>query len=308
MGEANGNKKLSIRDSFLQNPRQYSFENAVQILSGQLNASFGKELTIRNAVINTHCVVSFHLRGTEIEKIREIDGKPTIFIERLTLAGLNSPLPTPYSEIIYNRKVAQDFAISDFVNIFHSRLLGISYQISKKRYANLNGRNDFQIMHILPNFFGDSFAEWSPRLSRLVYLFWTKEKSEAGLAAIIHYLFGFDTRIEQCVTQYISGQTPMHLGKCKLGKNSDLGKGFYASNLDIVIHLTHKDDEQALELIDKSSQFSRLKKIIKRYLKSYSRFSIKVRPNKIPSRPIGQIKLGKTSWLPGKHYDEVMLG
>ena len=134
MGEANGNKKLSIRDSFLQNPRQYSFENSVQILSGQLNASFGKELTIRNAVINTHCVVSFHLRGTEIEKIREIDGKPTIFIERLTLAGLNSPLPTPYSEIIYNRNLAHDYSFGQFLNTFNSRILGISYQISKRRY------------------------------------------------------------------------------------------------------------------------------------------------------------------------------
>ena len=61
--------------------------------------------------------------------IKEAD-KKIIYIERLALTGWSGPMPTPYSDFIFRRSMLRDKAISNFLNSFNSRLLGISYQIS----------------------------------------------------------------------------------------------------------------------------------------------------------------------------------
>ena len=129
MGNAVRKQKLSLEEDLLKNPRQYSFEMTAKILSWHSNQDYGKEISIYDAPLKTVSINSFHLRATEIEKITNEDDKKVIHIERLSLAGLNAPLPTPYAEMVYNCNVAKDFSFG--------RFLRMSYSESKSRLIKM---------------------------------------------------------------------------------------------------------------------------------------------------------------------------
>ena len=131
-------QNVPLVDQLYQNPRLFSFEMATLILEYGSPVAFGKETSISQSPLRTFSLNSFHLRGTEIEKITEENGKKVLYVERLSLMGWNGPMPTPYSEFVFRRTLNKDTAISHFLNAFNMRLLGIAYQISALRFNSMH--------------------------------------------------------------------------------------------------------------------------------------------------------------------------
>ena len=305
MGNPVRNKALSLEQSILQNPQVYSFEMAARIFSNHSKTNYGKELSVRDAPFRTVNINSFYLRGTEISKIIEEDDKKVIFIERLSLAGLNAPLPTPYAEILYNRSLERDFAFSRFLNAFSSRLLGISYQISKKRYLCLqaDGRENYPMLKTLMSFTGGHTGRFDYRLARLAYLFWTKEKSVTGLAAILYYLFDFHIEISELTLTRMPNDNIQRLGKAILGRTSDLGHSFLIVNMGIDIYLFSDDFQKVFDLLTLKSKKKELTIIIKKYVGNFLKFRIFAVPKRVPPLKMSNAFLGRTSWLAGDKPD-----
>lgn len=65
----------------------------------------------------------------------------TISTPVLTLAGVNGPLPLPYTEMVLARRAARDPATGDLLDIFNHRFLSFLYRSRKKHAAGLNGRS-----------------------------------------------------------------------------------------------------------------------------------------------------------------------
>jgi type VI secretion system protein ImpH len=59
----------------------------------------------------------------------------------LTLAGVNGPLPLPYTEMVLARRAARDSATADLLDIFNHRFLSFLYRSRKKHAPGLNGRS-----------------------------------------------------------------------------------------------------------------------------------------------------------------------
>lgn len=305
MGNTVRKPLLSLEQDLLQNPKGYSFEMSAKILCWNSFQEYGKEISFYDAPIRTISINSFHLRGTEIEKITEEDGKKAIHIERLTLAGLNAPLPTPYAEMVYNCNTNKDFSFGRFLNVFNARILGISYQVSKKRFISLqaNPKQDYMVIRTLANFFGESNID--RKYSRLAYLFWTKEKSAAGLESVIKYLYPVDVFVEQLAPMRILNDRGNRLGHARLNVNSDLGKYITVVNFGIKVHIAGKDSVVS-KFISKREKKEELKKVIKKYLGEFVKFSVYVKPDKVPSLEMGRL-LGRTTWLPGKELQEAKI-
>ena len=189
MGNTVRKQKISLEEDLLKNPRKYSFEMAAKILCWHSHHDYGKEISVLDAPMKTVSINSFHLRGTEIEKITNDNNKKVVHVERLSLAGLNAPLPTPYAEMVYNQTRKRDYAFAKFLNSFNARILGISYQVSKRRHLCLqaNPKQDYMVMRTIAKFFGEDNLD--RKYARLAYLFWKKEKSAVGLESIIKYLY-----------------------------------------------------------------------------------------------------------------------
>ncbi len=302
MGNTVRKQKISLEEDLLKNPRKYSFEMTAKILCYHSHHEYGKEISVYDAPIKTVSINSFHLRGAEIEKITNDNDKKVVHIERLSLSGLNAPLPTPYAEMVYNQTVKRDYAFAKFLNSFNARILGISYQISKKRYLCLqaNRKQDYMVVKTLAKFFGEDNLD--RKYARLAYLFWTKEKSAVGLESIIKYLYSLDVKVNQFVPMRIQNTSYNRLGHMRLGVNFDLGSHFTVLNLGIAIHLSGKN-HLISKLIFQQEKREELKRIIKKYLGDFIKFSIFVTPNDASALKMGQI-LGRNTWIPGNVLDE----
>ncbi|GHU12424.1 hypothetical protein FACS189449_06050 [Alphaproteobacteria bacterium] len=273
---------------------------AAYVLEHGSAVSFGKETNVLRSPFKTKSINSFHLRATEIENISEIDGVPTIFIERLTIAGLNAPLPTPYAELIYMRTIEHDVAISSFINAFNSRLLGISYQISKRRYLTLQNHDEnCMLIRTIATFLGENPATMDRRLSRLAYLFWTKEKSAAGLEAIITSYFKLETHVKQFRSFWDKRHDVALLekDKLKLGKNSILGSRVPLPSFGLEIELSHNNYEYIYKILTDKKCMDSLKFLIKKYLGEFFSCKLSITPKSVPPLQLGNALLGKTAWM-----------
>ncbi len=303
-------QKLSLNEDLEQNACHFSFEMAAYILEHGSDISFGKDIAVNQAPFKTISINSFYLRGTEIEKIKNVDGWKTIFIERLAITGLNAPLPTPYGELILRRTREQDTAMASFINVFNSRLLGISYQISKRRYLNLQKHKNRNCMFVrtLAAFCGEDFEKMNRRLSRISHLLWMKEKSASGLESLITALFGFHTEVEQFQTIWtdICENNRLNRNTLKLGINSGLGTKASVADFGIKINLTHPNFEKICSLLENSEEKStenelhQLKYIVHKYIGDFCNCRVAVVPQNVPHLRLGiaeKCRLGRTTWL-----------
>ncbi|MDR1983103.1 MAG: type VI secretion system baseplate subunit TssG [Holosporaceae bacterium] len=303
------NKKLSLKEELLSNPAQFSFEMAAKILEFGSETSFGKEINFLGAPFKTRNIYSFYLRGTEIEKISMEDEVPVIYTERLSISGLNAPLPTPYAELIFMRTREKDTAMSDFINAFNARLLGISYQISKRRYLSIQQHNKINcpLLKTIATFLGESSATMDRRMSRFLYLFWIKEKSAAGLETLIFSFLHFKTRVKQIQTFWADRREIYRLGDLKLGNNSELGTKFSLSSFGIEINLTHKNYDKIFQLINNKKYLHDLKFLIQKYIGDFFYYTLSVTPESVPPLKMGESYLGKTSWMQGSVLDSIKM-
>ncbi|MDR2646290.1 MAG: type VI secretion system baseplate subunit TssG [Holosporaceae bacterium] len=300
------NKKLSLKEELLCKSKQFSFETAAYVLEFGSQTSFGKEANLADAPFQTRSINSFHLRGTEIEKIVMENNRPVIYTERLSISGLNAPLPTPYAELMFRRDREQDVAMGNFINSFNARLLGISYQISKRRYLSLQ-RHDrvCLLLKTIAAFLGESFETVDRRMSRLSYLFWTKEKSAAGLEAIIHSFLRFTAKVIEIKPFWIDRQKIQSLGHVTLGSDAELGKRLSMSSFGVEINLTHDDYNRIFQLLVNEKFLHDLKCIIRKYFGNFFYCALSLTPKNVPPLEMGKALLGKTAWIPGKTLDSV---
>ena len=309
MGSQLRKQNVSLEDDLEQNAYRFSFEMAAYTLEYGSDVSFGKNIAVNQAPFKTISINSFYLRGTEIEKIETVEGKKTIFIERLAITGLNAPLPTPYGELIQRRTREQDTAMASFVNVFNSRLLGISYQISKRRYLNLQNHKGENCMFVqsIAAFCGEDFQKMNRRLSRIAQLLWRKEKSASGLESIITALFGFKTKVDQFQMAWtdIAENNRLNKEQMRLGINSGLGTRAAVANLEIKINLTHHSFEKIYRFLcpaEEENELKQLKYIVKKYVGDFFTCHAAITPQIVPplclsARSSNKPILGRCSWL-----------
>ena len=310
MATAIRTKALPLNNELLKHGGKFSFETAAYILGHYSKVHFGHEISIVDAPFKTLSLYEFHIKGNEIEKITQDNNTKVIHISRLPLAGLNAPLPTPYSELIMRRSLEQDQALGAFVNMFNTRILGISYRISSKRYIALQNHNNGNcpLVCSIANFIGASDPGNSPRkFSRLAYLFWTKERSAVGLETLITYCTQLETHVVELQPQWMPFKESQPLGKTHLKKNSYLGTKVSTVNYSIKIQLSHKNYDYLMQFVFNEQLQSELKHLIVRYLGKCYTYQIDLRPKNLPPLTIGSAKLGQNSWLPGKTADPLRI-
>ncbi len=308
MGAAVRNTELSLVDELLKYPKKFSFETAAYILGTGASVSFGKEMNVNAAPFKTASIYTFHLRGTEIEKIEEVDGTKVIYTERLPIAGLNAPLPTPYTELIFRRSLEQDTAMSSFVNAFNMRLLGLSYRISQRRFLNLqNHENNCQLTRSIATLSGAVPSEMKRQFARLSYLFWTKEKSAIGLETLLNAALNLSAKVSENQPGWIARNKILALGKMRLGRNSELGTKISSSEFNVRIDITHHDFGRLYELMTNENKLKELKVLIEKYLGVFYIPSVFIEPQKVSALKIGEWMLGRNSWLPGKKMESLKI-
>jgi predicted component of type VI protein secretion system len=153
----------------------------------------------------------------------------------------------------------------------------------------------------IATFIGEPQQTMDRRLSRLSYLFWTKERSALGLEAVITAFFRLEVRIQQYRTFWDTRCDIATLGvqDLRLGSNSLLGSKIPLTSFGVGVEISHDNYERLFQLLTDNNELACLKRLINKYLGAFYNCRLSITPKNVPYLELGvKALLGRTTWLP----------
>lgn len=281
-----------IQDLF-DNPYEYSFYQAVRLLRAlsKDKPSIGATEDPADESLLVKSNLSYSLQNCDVSHVGYDGDRASITVNFLNISGPHGPLPSPMSEVMYDRQRLKDFAMKDFLDIFSHRMASLFYRVAEKHSFVLCPKqpSDQVSGEMLTAFLGLSNADISKtklsKLSLLRYagIFWQKPHSAAGLEQILRDYFKVKVNIRQFEGGWISMQksqrTNIGIAKGKnntLGDNAFLGKHYWNQAQNFVVHLEGLSAEEFLELIPTGTGYKVLCEIIKLYAGAEFSYQVKL--------------------------------
>lgn len=270
-----------IQDLF-DNPYEYSFYQTVRLLHGlsKDKPTIGATEDPSEEPLFVRSNLSYSFQNSDVSYVGYDQEKPVIKVNFLNIAGPHGPLPSPLSEMMYDRERLKDFAMKDFLDIFSHRIASLFYRVAEKHsFVICPKQSSEQVSgEMLTAFLGISSADIEKtklsKLSLLRYagIFWQKPHSAAGLEQILRDYFRVKVDVRQFEGGWISMQKSQrtNIGNLKgknnnLGDNAFLGKHYWNQAQNFVVGLNGLSAEEFLELIPTGKGYKVLCEIIKLY-------------------------------------------
>jgi type VI secretion system protein ImpH len=205
-----------LRERLFKEFFRFSFYRAVSLLE-RLNPSgkrFGETLDPKEEAARFSVKPGFTFPPSDISGLRqpEEDGPAGMEVRFLGLIGPSGVLPHWFNDLALSRAQAKDFALIDFLDIFHHRLITLFY-LAWKRYDlttnYLPGAGDRMSGYLL-SLIGLGTEGLKGRIGlpeeSLIYcsgLLGRQAPSAASVEAAVKYLAGADAQVQQFVERMI---------------------------------------------------------------------------------------------------------
>lgn len=231
---------------------EFDFFQAVRLLAcmNRERKQVGFTAAPQDEIVRFRTKTSLAFPASEIDSIAEnASGPPSMAVTFLGLIGSHGVLPVEYTEMALDQLGNGEGAFSDFLDLFHHRLLSLFYRAWEKHHflvqferAAWEGRGDDPFTGYLFDLVGMGFAGLRGRLpfrdhALLPYagLLRQQPHSASALAGILRDYFGRPVAVEQFrgVWHSLEKQDLCILGEEALG--SRLGMGALAG--DAVLNL-----------------------------------------------------------------------
>jgi type VI secretion system protein ImpH len=147
------NREPAVADSLIREGHRFDFFQAVRLLERTLEegeASVGEQSVPAREKIRFRTRIRMDFPASDLNKVtppKGDDDRYEVDTNFLPVGGFNGPLPQPYVQTLLERTKRRDFAMRDFIDIFHHRLVSIFYRIRKKHRVALDqshpGRTHF---------------------------------------------------------------------------------------------------------------------------------------------------------------------
>jgi type VI secretion system protein ImpH len=226
-----------VKEGLLKSPQEFDFDQAINILE-QLDPNaipLGSETDPQNEAIRIKSHVSFAIPTSELQSLQhEPDKKPILWINFLSIAGIQGPLPTPYTETIIDRTRQKDTAFRDFLDIFNHRLATLWHRLRKKIMPGVLqappqetpiGKTLLQLAGVAHPLLVEG-KQLTPQILLSYHdVLWKRPHSGAGLLRLIKSYFNVPVVIEQFQGNWCEARAH-DLGKIgsKKGQFNELGK------------------------------------------------------------------------------------
>lgn len=324
METQSGRQVLAIKDALCQEPYTFEFDQAVklmEVLHGR-KVRMGEGISFDQEALIVKSRVYLSAPPSDVYDISmptSMSYPSTMRVNFFGIAGLQGPLPLPFTEIIMDRVRRKDRGFIDFLDIFNHRLVSILHRIRKKHWVGLDSRRPHETMigQDLLSLTGmvSGFTKTkkvSPQ-DMLFYsgLFWQNPRSAVGLKQILsHY---FNTRVSVLSHQGGWVDIPEELwtyiargGRGKnnvLGQTAMCGKRTWDVNQNLKIQLGPLHMDELLRFLKIGTAYPKLIEMMQQYLPAGYRFSmnLKVHAKDVKeTRLDGKSYLGWTSWMLSK--------
>lgn len=321
----------SVREWIFAEGYRFDFFQAIRLLermyvgekrnlTSQDIASFGTEFDENAKVfdeIRLRSRVDFTFPSSEIHQISPVSSAPyraEITANILSLAGTQGPLPDVFAELLLERVKYRDTALSDFLDIFHHRLLLLMYRVRQRHRLWLEWQrpDTGSMAKYIRSFSGLSFPELHQKIQVrdnviLAYsgLLWQKPRSAVALEGILSQYFEVKAKIVPMLGSWIRIEKDdrTRIGKQKnetaLGAGSYIGKKVWNRQGRFDVHLCQLSLHKFREFLPGNEKHAELVDLIKFYTNDQFEFRIRLSlcPGEAPKTRLGQSVLGWTSWM-----------
>lgn len=309
----------TVKDVLLEEPYRFEFHQAISLLESLRPKAvpFGETSNPDEEVVTINSRVYFESLSSDIYSLedqeREEKLQYTLNINFMGIAGVQGPLPFPYSEMIVQRIRAGDTSLKDFLDIFNHRLVSILHRIRKQYLISLNTHSPEKIDVAigLRSFIGIGQKALRDRLhvpdrSLLDYagLFWSHPHSAAGLESILKSYFHIPIRVEKCVGRWrpLEPSQQTHIGRKGqlqiLGQGAALGTQAWDQEGHLCLHLGPLSTEKLDLFLPTGPGYSRLCDLARLYAGPLMDFTVAYVAENPPATTLEQESyLGWRTWL-----------
>ncbi len=314
-----------VKEGLLKSPQEFDFDQAINILE-QLDPGatpLGSETDPQNEAIQIKSHVSFAIPTSELQSLQqEPDQKPILWINFLSIAGIQGPLPTPYTETVIDRTRQKDTGFRDFLDIFNHRLATFWHRLRKKIMPGVLqappqdapiGKTLLQIAGIAhPNLLQG--LKISPQILMSYHdIIWKRPHSGAGLLRLIKSYFNVPVVIEQFEGAWREAHAHdlSKIGSKKgqfneLGKNMILGKKCWDQTAAASIAIGPLSWNEYCSFLPTPASsnvvttFSLLKELSYFFIGMNTQIHLRLKLNRFDIKPVmlnRKFALGYNSWL-----------
>ncbi len=319
MARTNRKSTLTIKDVLSKEPYRFEFHQAIKLLEYLRPDAipFGETVSPFEEVVTVKSRIYFESLSSDIYSLQNAtfdSSTPLILnVNFMGIAGIQGPLPFPYSEMIIQRMRGGDSSLKDFLDIFNHRLISILHRIRKQYLISLSAQSPekIEISHGVKAFLGLGLPAVQnslhvPDRSLLNYagLYWTNPRSKQGLTRILNAYFHAPFAVKKCTGRWrrLSKNQVTWLKRDgrwqKLGQGAVLGTRAWDQATHFSLHLGPLTIDQLDAFLPNGKLFPRLQDLTRLYVGPALDFGIHYHVEKPPSTYLSQKSyLGWRSWL-----------
>jgi type VI secretion system protein ImpH len=316
----------SLEDWLYAEPYRFEFYQAVRLLE-----SFRPRALItagsREAdppAVRFRSRVAFGFPASEVQEIEFSDGRPSMTVNFLGLAGAFGPLPAPYSEMILAALARKDYAAAAFLDIFNNRLVGLFYRARQAHFPALTARapHEGKVAQYLFSLIGlgipamrdvsgtAAASGWPAPLLHYSGLLAKMPRTAAGLERMLADHLAVPVRIRQFVGGWRSLDRSQWTSigargsNCVLGAGMVLGRRVWDDSKSISVTIGPVSLRLFREFLPGGARYRVLAALVKFYLGGEQDAEVQLILNaaEVPHSSFGQSLLGRTSWLFRRNY------
>ena len=313
----------SLEEQIFSQPYEFDFHQAVRLLEKIRPQAIplGEGSNPLKEALSIKARVTLSPSGADLQSLMcpSPDHPLVLTVNFLGLAGIQGPLPTPFTELAIERLRHKDTNLSDFLDIFNHRLAGFWHRMRKKIVLGLAqvppeataaGKSFLDLAGIEEAALRNRLGVSDKALLHHAPLFWARPRSLIGLQRLLQSYFGLPLR----VSQFQGGwQTALQRDWTKigitgqhqiLGKSAVLGQRSWDQAARLAVHVPPLTYEQYLGFQRGSHEFQALKDLTHFYVGEGQPANLMVsiqREHILPTRLNRQVGLGRTAWMTRGH-------
>lgn len=306
----------TLTERLLDRPQGFDLFQAISLLEragvAEGRAEIG-EVGIEAVRLRSHLSLGFEASDVKAAGRAPATGEAfSLTTPVLSLAGHAGPLPTAFTELLLARRAARDHAGSDFLDIFHHRLLSLFYLNRKRRRIGLGWKSPqastvARASARLCGLQGDMRAGHAPRL-RHAGLLGGAPRSMAALCALLSDRYGMPFTGEQFVGgwQRLEKDELTALGDRRrapeLGRTAFVGRRVWDQAAAVRLSVQGLPATRLMQLLPGGSLHTDFKAAVRHFMPSALRVEVCLTPaaGELPEGRLsasGAPRLGWNAWM-----------
>jgi type VI secretion system protein ImpH len=316
----------SLEEQIETVPYEFDFHQAVRLLEKMRPEAnpLGEGSNPLKEALSIESRVTMSPSGADIQSLTlsDTDKPPVLTINFLGLAGIQGPLPTPYTELLIERLRHKDTSFKDFLDIFNHRFASFWHRMRKKIVLGIAqvrpdttpaGKAFLDLVGIEAEPLRNRLAVSDQALLSFAPAFWKRPRSLIGLQRLLRAYFELPITVSQFqgawqiaqdrdLTRIGVRETGQHQA---LGRSAVLGGRSWHQTAGIALHIPTLSYKQFIRFQQETAlEFTALRDLTFFYIgvgqQVHVTFALK-KEHIEPTRLNGEFALGRTTWLTRGH-------